>query len=360
MVWIVGSSPTMTISYTSREKAKVARTRNIWVLPEINGNDEEISKLSLGLLTGARQVAEKVGGTVTALVLGDQPQDYSDIFGKYGVGRAYVFQDPLLKYPSAEAHAAALLPRIQSEKPWLFLMGYTTVGRDLAPRLAALLGTGVISNCAGIELSRPGSPKFYRHVYGDQLYQEVVFQTDKTMLVTMDPRALNAAPAAGAGRVRTLVIEPKLTAGSIKARHLEYLPADYQTVDVADADTIVSAGMGAATDELLPLVEDLAGLIEGAIGTTRPVVDGGKIPRERMIGQTGKVVSPEFYLALGISGATHHVGGIQDSGKIVAVNRDPRAPIFQNSDVGISADLKDVLPKLIERIRRAKNNGEIF
>jgi electron transfer flavoprotein alpha subunit len=347
----------------------VTKTRNIWVLPEISGNGEEIGKLSLGLLTEAlslgllteaRQVAEKVGGTVTALALGNQAQDYAAVFGKHGVARAYMFQDPLLKNASAEAYAAALLPRIRAEKPWLFLMGHTTVGRELAPKLAALLETGIISNCAKIELSRPERPKFYRPVCGDQLYQEVVFQTDKTMLVTMDPRVLNIAPAARVIRVKTLVIEPKLPDGSVKTRHLEYLPADFQTVDVTDADTIVSAGMGAATDELLPLVEELAGLIEGTIGTTRPVVDGGKISRERMIGQTGKVVSPDFYLALGISGATHHVGGIQDSGKIVAVNRDPRAHIFQNSDVGISADLKDMLPKLIERIKRAKNNGEIL
>ena len=338
----------------------MARTRNIWVLPEINGNGEEISKLSLGLLTEARYVAVKVGGTVTALLLGDQTQDYSDVLGRHGVARADIFQDPLLQNFSAEAYAAALLPRIQSEKPWLFLMGHTTIGRELAPRLAALLETGVISKCAKIELSQPEHPKFFRPVYGDQLFQEVIFQTDNTMLVTMDPQFLNVSPAARAGKVRALTIEPNLTAESIKTRHLEYLPADFQTVDVTDADTVISAGMGAATDELLPMVEELAGLIEGAIGTTRPVVDGGKIPRERMIGQTGRVVSPEFYLALGISGATHHIGGIQESGKIVSINRDPRAPIFQSSDVGISADLKDVLPILIERIKSAKNNGEIL
>ena len=118
--------------------------------------------------------------------------------------------------------------------------------------------------------------------------------------------------------------------------------------------------MGAATDDVLPLVEELANLIEGSIGTTRPVVDEGKIPKERMIGQTGKVVSPEFYLALGISGATHHVGGIQDSGKIVVVNRDAQAPIFRSSDVGAAADLKEVLPALIEKIKRARENGEIL
>jgi electron transfer flavoprotein alpha subunit len=145
----------------------------------------------------------------------------------------------------------------------------------------------------------------------------------------------------------------------VKVRHLEYLPADYRSVDVADAETVVAAGVGAATDDLLPLVEELAALLGGAVGTTRPVVDEGRIPRERMIGQTGKVVGPDFYLALGISGASHHVGGIRDSGKIVAVNRDPRAPIFRSSDFGISADLKDVLPELVKRIRRAKENGEI-
>jgi len=338
----------------------MARMRNIWVLPEISDKGEEISKLSLGLLSGARDIAEKVGGSVTALVLGDQAQDYSGVFGKYGVARAYVFQDPLLQYSSAEAYAAALISRIQAEKPWLFLMGHTTIGRELAPRLAALLDTGVVSSCARIDISRPEQPGFFRPVYGDQLYQEVVFQTDKTMLVTMDPRSLSASPAARAVKVRALTIEPKLTADSIKIRHLEYLAADFQTVDVTDADTVVSAGMGAVTDELLPLVEELAGLIEGAIGTTRPVVDGGKITRERMIGQTGKVVSPEYYLALGISGATHHVGGIQESGKIIAVNRDPQAPIFQNSDVGAAVDLKDVLPVLIERIKHARDNGEIL
>jgi electron transfer flavoprotein alpha subunit len=334
--------------------------KNIWVLPEINSSGGEISKLNLGLLSEARSIAEKVGGTVTALVLSHQNEDYSGIFGQYGVAKAYIFQDPLFTHFSAEAYAAALLPRIRVDKPWLFLMGHTTIGRELAPRLAAFLETGLVTNCVKIDLSQPEHPKFYRLIYGDQLYQEVIFQTDQPMLVTIHPDALNITPAAEKRQVITQVIESKLPPGSIKTRHLEFLPADFQTVDIAEAETIVSAGMGAATDELLPLVEELAALIEGAIGTTRPVVDGGKIPRERLIGQTGKVVSPDFYLALGISGATHHVGGIQESGRIVSINRDPQAPIFQNSDAGAAADLREVLPKLIERIKQAKSHGEIL
>jgi electron transfer flavoprotein alpha subunit len=178
-------------------------------------------------------------------------------------------------------------------------------------------------------------------------------------MVTLDPAVLDVSPAAVAVPTETRVINSNLPPATVKVRHLEYLPADYQSVDVSEVETVVAAGMGAATDDLLPLVEELAALLGGAVGTTRPVVDEGKIPRERMIGQTGKVVSPDFYLALGISGASHHVGGIRDSGKIVAVNRDPQAPIFHSSDFGISADLKDVLPALIKRIKRAKENGEI-
>lgn len=328
------------------------------MLPELNGSDE-ISKLSLGLLTEAADIARQVGGPVTALVFGDRVPDFSAVMGQYGIPRAYVFQDPQLRNYSSEAYSAAILDKLGGDRPWLFLMGHTIMGRELGPYLAAHLETGLVSNCARMDLTDPDSPKFYRSAYGDQFYQEVVFRTDKTMLVTMDPRVLNISRVPQPCRVKTQVIEPGLPPGVSRTGHLEYLPADFHTVDITEADTIVAAGMGAVTDDILPLVEELAGLIEGAIGTTRPVVDEGKIERDRMIGQTGKVVSPDFYLALGISGASHHVGGIQDSGKIVSVNRDPRAPVFRSSDSGAAADLAEVLPILIERIRRAKSNGEI-
>jgi electron transfer flavoprotein alpha subunit len=333
--------------------------KHIWVLSELSGGDAETSKLSLGLLTEAKDIAEKVGGVVTAIVFGEEYRDPSEALGKYGVSRAYFFQDPLFAFFSAEVYTAALLPKIQDEKPWLFLMGDTAVGRELAPRLAALLNTGPVTDCVKIDLSEPEKPLFYRPVYAGQLWQEIVMETDHIMLVTMDPAVLNIKESSATTNVKTEIIESKLPPESLKARHVEFLPADFQKVDVADAGTIVAAGMGAIDPDLFPLVEELAALIEGSIGTTRLVVDTGKIPRERMIGQTGRVVGPDFYLALGISGASHHVGGIQESGRIVAVNRDPRAPIFQNADAGAVADLREVLPVLIARIKRAKENGEV-
>jgi electron transfer flavoprotein alpha subunit len=338
----------------------VTEPKKIWVLPEINSRDEEISKLSLGLLSEAAYIAEKVGGTVTALVLDDQSGDYAGLFSQYGVDSAYIFRDPFLKRFSTTAYATAIVPQARADNPWLILMGDTPAGKELCPRLAALLGTGLVSSCAKMDLSQPDRPRFYRFIYADQLFQEVVFQTDRTMLVTMDTRVLNITPAAKRRKVKTVIIEPGLSPDVIRARHIDFLPPDFSAVDMTEADVIVSAGMGAATDELLPLVDELAGLIDGAIGTTRPVVDLGKKPRERMIGQTGKMVSPEVYLALGISGSSHHIGGIQGSGKIISVNRDPQAAIFKNSDVGVIADIKDVLPLLIEKIKQARKDGKIL
>jgi electron transfer flavoprotein alpha subunit len=335
-------------------------SKQIWVLPEVNQADGEISKAGLGLLSEANKIAQKAGGTVSAIVFSDDSPDYSGVFSRYGVAMVYLFQDPLFKKFSVEAYTSALLPRIRKEKPWLFLMLNAPIGRELAPRLAILLEAGIITNCVKIDPSQPEKLLFYRPVYDGQLYQEIVFDTDKTMLVTMDEQALNITPAPKPVKTETVVIEPKLSASLAKIKHIEFLPADFQTVDVAEARTVVSAGMGAVTNDLYPLVQELADLIEGSIGTTRPVVDEGKIPRERMIGQTGKTVSPDLYLALGISGATHHVGGIQESGKIVSINRDPQASIFRNSDTGVAGDLREILPKLIDRIKKARSDGEIL
>ncbi|OGO30336.1 MAG: hypothetical protein A2Z29_09750 [Chloroflexi bacterium RBG_16_56_11] len=337
-----------------------AGIKNVWVLPEIYAGDKDISKLSLGLLSEARSVAEKTGGEVTAILLSERAFDCSVTLAQYGIASCYRFQDPLFRNFSAEASAAALLPRLRGERPGLVIMGHTPAGRDLAPRLAASLETSAVTGCTRVDLSEPDRPKFYRLIYGGQLEQEIVLQPNRTMLVTMDAEVLNILPTAQKSPVSVTLIEPRLSPESIKTRHLEYLPADYRTLDITEADTIVGAGMGAATGDLLPMVEELAGLIGGSIGTTRPVIDGGKIPRERLIGQTGKVVSPAFYLALGISGSSHHVGGIQASGKIVTVNRDGSAPIFQNADAGAAADLRDILPGLIARIKHARENGEII
>lgn len=336
------------------------KTQEIWVLPELDNHTDEISPLSLGLLSEARYIADEINGTVTALVLSDKKQDYKELLDRYGVTTAYLFEDPLLEYYSPDSYSAVLLDKVRSGQPWLLLMGNTIIGKELAPRLSVLLETGLISNCVKMDLGDRNNPRFYRPLLEGQIYQEVIFQTDKTMLVTMNPGVLNITPVSQMTKAKISVIKPKLSPDILRVKHLEFLPVDFHAIDVTDADVVVSAGMGTITSDALTLVEELAGLIGGAIGTTRPVIDEGVLPKDRMIGQTGKVVKPGFYLAMGISGSTHHIGGIKDSGTIVAINNDPNAPIFRNSDLGIIDDVRNVLPKVIERIKQEKRDGTIL
>jgi electron transfer flavoprotein alpha subunit len=338
----------------------VTKPGEIWVLPELKAHSDEISTLSLGLLSEARSIADKTGRTVTALVLTDKKQDYSELFNTYGINSAFLFENQLMEYYSADAYTTVLAEKIREKRPWLFLTGNTIIGQELAARLAIVLETGLVSNCVKADFTNPQKPVFYRPVYGGQLYQEVVFKSDKTMLVTMDPGILNVTQAVKKTKVKISVIKPGLSSDNIRVKHQEFLPVDFKNIDVADADIIVSVGMGTVISDTLSLAEELADLIGGAIGTTRPVVDEGILSKERMIGQTGKVVKPGFYFAMGISGSTHHIGGMKDSGTIVSINSDPDAPIFQNSNIGVITDIKNVLPKLIEKIKQEKRNGTIL
>jgi len=339
--------------------------KQICILYELNTDNGEPSKQSLGLLSAARGVAEKVGALVTAVLFTNGPTRVPNILSQYGISKVITYQHPFFNRFNAEAdaasaYAAALLPRLKQDNPFLFLMGDSPVGRELAPYLADKLEAGIITGCVKMDFSNPEQPFFYRSIYGGQLYQEIVCNTNKTIIVTLNSKMLFVIPPASPGKIETETIEPNLLSVLIKTEHLEFLPADFQTVDVAEAETVIGVGMGAISSDLYPLVAELAALLEGSIGATRPVIDSGTVVRDRLIGQTGKTVSPNLYLALGVSGATHHTGGIQESKKIVAVNRDPQASIFKNADAGAVADLKDVLPELIKIIKKAKTDGQIL
>jgi electron transfer flavoprotein alpha subunit len=332
--------------------------KDIWVLPEMTGQAEEISKLSLGLLTEARLIAARTGGSLTALIFGDEGRDYCDVLQKYGVDHAIIFKDPFLKYPDGWLYSK-VIENLGQEKPFIFLMGHTVLGREMAPRLAVKWGSGVVSNCCKIDFGNPLKPRFYRAVWAEQAYQEIIFQNEGPRIVMLDPRVLNISPGRSGKTPEIETIEPKFKSDS-PVKHLGCLRADFQTLDITEARVVVGAGAGSLPDDIFPLVKELAALVEGAVGGTRPVIDDEKLERDRLIGQTGKLISPELYLALGVSGASHHVGGIQEAKTIVSVNCDPQAPIFQASDAGLVADLREVLPALIQKIKQARQDGKII
>ncbi len=334
------------------------KAKDIWVLAELPCATDEPGKLALGLLTEARRLAEKIGGQTTALLFGEQLCSQKGLLGKYGIDRALVFLHPDLQLPNSWRYAEAL-EGYDGQRPAIFLTADTALGMELAPHLAVKWKTALVAGCVRIDPSGPSETVFYRSDLGGQAYREMKVEGDSPWIAILDAEVLNNLPALSPTVPEVITLRPELKAAS-RVSHVRFMPADRELVDISEAPVVVGAGVGALPAEIFPLVKELAGLIGGALGGTRPAVDEGEIERERLIGQTGKAISPDLYLALGLSGASHHVGGIQEAKTIVSLNRDPAAPIFNYSDEGLVGDLKDVLPVLIRKIREARQNGRII
>jgi|GEM_PF-133968 len=303
-----------------------------------------------------------------------------------------------------EAALVVVAAHVRTLDPRVVLMLDGDLSRELAPRLALALGSSALVGCTGVAVT--GDATVYsKPVYGGWLEQQLSYANDSVEVVTLVDGALSAAPAAMPPAATTAEVpaeEPaampptgpvpetlettldvRRPAGSPAIRRLEIVPPDYRTVDIVHARRIVAVGMGAvpaapaatpgsasvtagesgdsaeeaAPGELMTHVRHLADLLEGSVAATRPLVDDGHLPKERLVGQTGRTVAPELYLALGISGSPHHVAGIQGAGTILAVDRDPAAPIFQFADSGYVADLREILPALIRRIEEWRDVG---
>jgi len=338
----------------------VSEYREIWVLPEIYDWEKEVSKTSLGLLARASRIKQKVGGVVTALFFSHTRRDFQSILARYGIEKALVFKHRLFEYYLFEPYLKTLVKWLKQVKPWLLLMGDTTTGRELAPHLAFLTGTGCIPGCVKIDLTDPQKPLFYRPILGGQMHLRESFVDAKTMIITFNEKCLSDFIPGTYTEPVIQEINVDFFRDDLRIKHIDYCNVDFRSIDLTESEVIVSAGAGAASDDILPMVCELAELLQGSLGASRPVVDEGKMPRDRLIGQTGKIVSPDLYLSLGISGASHHIGGIQDSRFIVSINKDPYAPILQNSDQAFIADLKEILPALIEKIKKAKKDGTIL
>jgi electron transfer flavoprotein alpha subunit len=264
-----------------------------------------------------------------------------------------------------EVLAAAVAEVARDAAPRLVVFTDDDLGRQLAPMVAADLDTSAVLGCANV-LVHDGEIEYVKPVFGGRLDRHVAFAAGYLQVVTLRSTAVAAGMADGpalasAADVVALDLDACRARLGERASHvtlLEVIEPEPQTVDIVHAERIVGVGAGAARDDVLDAAQALAGLLEGAVGATRPVVDDGRLPKERLIGQTGKTVAPEFYLALGISGSPHHVAGIQEAGHVVAVNRDDHAPIHAYSDMGFAGDLSVVLPAVLERIRRWQQEGE--
>jgi electron transfer flavoprotein alpha subunit len=259
--------------------------------------------------------------------------------------------------PEVESLASAIVDVVRKSKPQTLLLADSDVGRQLAPMIALDLSTSAVLGCSDI-LVRGGDVVYVKPVHGGWLEREISFPPDVVQVATVEPAVVPTGSATSSTPDDPIMLEiegaEKDARGERSAPRvirLELVPPDFRTVDIVHAKRIVAVGAGGASDELLAAVGELAELLQGSVGTTRPVVDDGRLPKERLIGQTGKTVAPDLYVALGISGSPHHVSGIQGAKRILAVNKDAHAPILLFSDTGYIGNLETVLPALLQRIK---------
>ncbi len=313
--------------------------------------DGKPKKITYELIAAARQVAEAVEYEVGVAVLGEglDNDELAQDLGARGVNTLYVADDSALAEYAVEPSAAALQHVIEEAEPELVLLGMTVIGRELAPRVAAKLRTGMASDITGLAVE-DGEVIITRPMYAGQVNAKVKLK-GSPVLVTVRPNTWAAAPASGgdAAAVEEVAMD------DLPESRSEILSVEAKGGDrpaLGDASIVVSGGRGLQTAENFRLIEELADLLGAAVGTTRAVVDAGWRPYDEQVGQTGKTVSPKLYFAVGVSGALQHLSGMRTSKYIVAINKDPDAPIFKLADYGIVADLFEIMPVLTEEARK--------
>jgi len=307
-----------------------------------------LKRASLEAVSEGRRIADALGTSLSAVVVGADLPPLAEELAKYGAERVVLVESPLLSSYSSDGYSEALAAVIGDASPAVVLMPATAMGRDLAPRLAGRLGAGLAPDCVDVRVEQ-GVLRARRPVYSGKAFATVEFMglAMATLRPNVFPLVEKPAPSC-----EVVHVSPGLQELRIRARVVRTELPERKELDVAEAGKIVSGGRGLKEARNFSLIRDLAEALEAAVGASRAAVDAGWIEHSHQVGQTGKVVSPTLYVACGISGAIQHLAGMSSSKVIVAINKDPEAPIFKVCDYGIVGDLFDVLPKLTAELRR--------
>lgn len=308
-----------------------------------------LRKISMELASTARKLADAGGDEVSAVLLGGSGvEKLAAELGKYGVDKVFVGEDAALEPYVTEAHAAITAKIIKENDPAVVLFGASVQGKDLSARVAAKLATGLATDCTDVKIDG-GKLVCTRPMYAGKCFGEVVFNASPAM-ASLRPNVFPAAENAKAGTVTK--VDAKVDAASIKSKVLEVQKDTSGKVDLTEANVIVSGGRGMKGPEGFGILEELAGVLKGTVGASRAAVDAGWRPQKDQVGQTGKVVSPNLYIACGISGAIQHLAGMSSSKCIAAINKDAEAPIFTKADYGVVDDLFKVVPALTAECKK--------
>ena len=365
------------------DSADIAAFKNVWVFCE--QRQGKMMPTTFELISEGRKLADELGVELCGILLGDDVDGIANELGGYGADKVYVYNSPLLKNYTTDGYTKVIAEAVEEFKPEIMLFGASNIGRDLAPRCAARLHTGLCADCTHLDVDLEGYKEFLRSgssldienmkwesplfdvntnlkmtrpAFGGHLMATIVCPRFRPAMATVRPGVMQKRPfdEAAAKAVEILHPEFSLTEADIETEVVEIVKAAKKMVDLIGADFIVSVGRGIAKDVEggIKIAEELAEELGGVVGSSRAVVDAGWISADHQVGQTGKTVHPKVYIALGISGAIQHKAGMQDSECIIAVNKNDAAPIFEIADYGIVGDLFKVGPLLLDSIRAAK------
>lgn len=331
-----------------------AKTKDLWVFVETN-EDGTAKNVGIELLTPGKMMAGKQGGALVAVVIGNNVDEAVKAASEHGADKVIVVDGPEYAHYTTDAYAIALCTLLEKYGPTSMLIGATNNGRDLGPRVSCRLKTGLTADCTGLDIDEEsGNVAWTRPAFGGNLMATILCPDHRPQIGTVRPGVFKKSDA-GEAKAEIIKEDIHVDAKDIRTQILELIKeADGENVDLEGAEIIVSGGRGVGGPEGFEPVKALADALGGVVGASRAAVDAGWIAHAHQVGQTGKTVGPKLYIACGISGAIQHVAGMSGSDCIVAINKDPEAPIFDIADYGVVGNLFEVLPVLTEEIKKAR------
>lgn len=323
----------------------------VWVIGE--QREGKINPVTIELTGEGRKLADQLGKELAVVIAGYEIEKEVKELLHYSVDKVYYINDPLLKDFTTDGYAISIANLIERKKPEVVLVGATSIGRDIAPRIAGKVGTGLTADCTKLEIDSTDNKLLQtRPAFGGNLMATIVCPKNRPQMSTVRPGVMAKAVRNESETGILEVVTPELTEKMIRTRLVEILPQEKKSVNLTDARIIVSGGRGLKRAEGFELIKELADKLGAEIGASRAAVDSGWIEHSHQVGQTGTTVRPELYIACGISGAIQHLAGMSDSKYIVAINKDAKAPIFSICDYGIVGDLYEIIPEMIESLNR--------
>lgn len=331
--------------------------RGVWVFLEVR--DGGIASVSLELLGAGRKLADKRESLLSGVLIGDGVTPLAQTAIGHGADRVYVYDAPIYRDYRTEAYMRALLACVQKHKPEILLYGATSTGKDLASAVATDLPTGLTADSTQLDVEADtGLLLASRPAFGGNIMATILCKKYRPQMATVRPKVMKALPY-DADRTGEIMAESiPLREEDVRTKVLEIVKATTRRARIDEADIIVAGGKGLGGPEGFKLIHRLAEVLGAAVGASRDVVEAGWIGHEHQVGQTGVTVTPAIYFAIGISGAIQHLVGMQNSGLIIAINKDPAAPIFQSCHYGIVGDALEIVPLLIEGFANALGRKE--